>query len=395
MGKMKTTTFIHTADWQLGKPFAGIHDEANRVLVQRQRIEVLKRITKVAEEQHAGFVLVAGDVFDSPSATKSIVAAACSEIGKMKVPVLVIPGNHDHGGPGSLWGQEFFRKQRDDLAPNLRVLLTNEPVELANAVVLPCPLLRRHEPSDPTAWLRTPDGVCANAAGKPRIILAHGSVQGFSAAGGDEEEESGGMPNQIDLSKLPEAEFDYVALGDWHGSKQVGPKAWYSGTPELDRFPKGADHDPGKVLVVKAGRGVLPQVKAVATASFGWHDLAFALVDDSGIDQLKVQLESLLQGRAAQDLLRLELTGSLGIAAANRLAQELEHLEARLLRLKLSNRVVLAPTGEEVKQLAGRSADPLISQVAARLVERMGAGGNDGEIARLALCELHAECSRP
>jgi len=60
----------------------------------------------------------------------------------------------------------------------------------------------------------------------------------------------------------------------------------------------------------------------------------------------------------------------------------------------LSNREVLAPTGEEIKQLAGRSGDPLISQVAARLIERMSAGGDDGEIARLALCELHAACSR-
>ena len=33
------TTFIHTADWQLGKPFAGIRDTARRTLVQQERIE--------------------------------------------------------------------------------------------------------------------------------------------------------------------------------------------------------------------------------------------------------------------------------------------------------------------------------------------------------------------
>ena len=75
--------FIHTADWQIGKPFAGIGDAHKRSLVQQERIEAIKRIGGVAQEHDAAFVLVAGDLFDSPSADKATVSAACSAIGQI------------------------------------------------------------------------------------------------------------------------------------------------------------------------------------------------------------------------------------------------------------------------------------------------------------------------
>ncbi len=44
-----------------------------------------------------------------------------------------------------------------------------------------------------------------------------------------------------------------MALGDWHGRKQIGPRTWYSGTPEPDAFQ---DNDPGHALIVALGLGV-------------------------------------------------------------------------------------------------------------------------------------------
>ena len=104
------TTLLHTADWQIGKPFAGVEDEQKRALLLQERLNVLERIKEVARAQKAEFLLIAGDLFDSPSVTKYFVSAACSAIGQMGVPVLAIPGNHDHGGPGSIWEQEFFKE---------------------------------------------------------------------------------------------------------------------------------------------------------------------------------------------------------------------------------------------------------------------------------------------
>ncbi len=383
--------FIHTADWQIGKPFAGISDTHKRSLVQQARIDVIERIGLVAKDVGAEFILVAGDLFDSPSSDKATVSAACSAIGKMKLPVIAIPGNHDHGGPGSVWEQEFFLREQAALAPNLMVLREPAPLELKSAVILPCPLLRRAVSSDPTEWLRASDVYTELSPDKPRIVLAHGSTQVFSGQW-DDDEESHSSTNLIDLARLPAPEVDYIAIGDWHGTKQVSAKAWFAGTPELDRFPKGGDHDPGNTLIVDVLRGEEPQVTKSVTASLQWNELVFDFADDTALNELEGRLAGLLGQRANEDLLRLTLTGSIGIEASHRLEQILESLDARLLRLKLANQTHVAPTEEEIQALTQRASDPLITSVARQLVEQSDGDGDDAEVARIALRELHAAC---
>lgn len=386
------TIFLHTADWQLGKPFAGVDDLQKRALLQNERLAVVKRLGDKAREQGAEFVLVAGDLFDSPRATKSTVAAACSAIGAIGIPVFAIPGNHDHGGAGGLWEQEFFKRERDQLAPNFTILLKPEPVELATAVLFPCPLLRRHESTDSTAWLRSTQEFETRFGHKARIILAHGSILDFGSLQDDEESDAG-APNLIDLPRVPESDFDYIALGDWHGAKQVAGKAWYSGTPELDRFVKGADHNPGNVLVVEASRGQPPQVQCVRTGAIGWHELEFSFADDAGLTRLKELVDEQVGNRANLDLLRLRLSGSLGIEAAARLDEMIEAWNARLLRVKLSNQTVIAPSPAELDGLTQRAGDPLVSLVAAKLVALAASENEQAAVARVALRELHAACN--
>ncbi len=388
-----STRFLHTADWQLGKPFAGIADVQKRSLVQQERFTAIQRLGRIAEEHRAEFAVVAGDLFDSASVTKATVSAACSAIGRLGIPVLAIPGNHDHGGPGSIWQQAFFQRECASLAPNFRILLAPEPVELETAVIFPCPLLRRAESADPTTWLRSLDLAADAFGGKPRIVLAHGSTQGFGAVQDDDEADAGAT-NQLDLSKLAAPSFDYLALGDWHGTKQVGTKAWYAGTPELDRFPKGESNEPGHCLAVIVSRADLPQVQAVRTARIGWHQLACDFADDGALARFQQTVEALVVTRSNEDLLRLELSGTLGIETATRLEEFLESLDARLLRLKLSNRTVISPSANEIAALTERTSDPLIARVATQLVARAAGSNDEAAVARIALRELHAACAR-
>ena len=384
-------TFLHTADWQLGKPFAGVEDLQKRARLQNERLDVIKRMGEVAGERGAAFVVVAGDLFDSPTATRTTVVAACGAIGALGLPVYVIPGNHDHGGPGSLWDQEFFQRERQQLAPNLHVLLKAEPVELENVVLFPCPLLRRHEANDPTAWLRSMDDLDARFGAKARIVLAHGSIHDVSGASDDEEADAG-VPNLIDLQRLPAGAFDFIALGDWHGTRRVGAKAWYSGTPELDRFVKGEDHNPGNVLVVEASRGQAPKVECTRIGGIGWRDLEFTFAEDTDVDVLSARVGELIGNRVHADLLWLRLEGSLGLAASARLEQMIESWTARLLRLKLVNQTKVAPSPGEMDELTRRAGDPLVSRVAQRLVAQAAGSDERAAIARVALRELHAAC---
>jgi DNA repair exonuclease SbcCD nuclease subunit len=380
-------TFLHTADWQLGKPYARVSDLTKRSRLQSERSECLKRIVEAVRERNASFVLVAGDLFDSPSPLNATVATACEAIGQMQVPVIVIPGNHDHGGPGSLWEQPFFLRQRELLAPNLQVLLSSEPLQLADAVIFPGPLLRRQDNSDPTAWIRGVFDSTDFPVGLPRIVLTHGSVQGFVSSQEDEDEESKGL-NRIDLSRLPDEEIDYIALGDWHGTKQVSAKAWYSGTPEIDRFPKGSDNDPGNLLVVQVARGQAPIVDKKVTGRLRWNEFSYSFSEDEGFDAFCEALENCIGQWGQDSLLKLSLSGSLGIEASRRLAEVIEGLEARLLRLKCEDRVAIAPSEEEIAALAERPGDPLIASVATRLIAM--SQGSDSEVARLALRQLHS-----
>jgi len=292
-----------------------------------------------------------------------------------------------------VWEQEFFLNEQSDLAPNLSVQLELKPLELDSAVILPCPLLRRTVSDDPTAWLRDTDVYRKLPPDKPRIVAAHGSTQAFDGQWDDDEE--GSTPaGLIDLSRLPDAEIEYIALGDWHGTKQVSEKAWFSGTPEMDRFPKGGGHDPGNVLIVETRRGGTPQVTRLETAKLQWNELTFDFADDSVLSELESRLQDTSTDRVNESLLRLTLTGSIGIETSNRLAGVLESSTARLLRLKLSDQTQIAPTQDEVRALTEREADPLIARVARKLMQQSDVGDEAAEIARVALRELHAACTQ-
>lgn len=384
-------TFLHTADWQLGKPFASVEEEPKRHRIQQERLHAVQRMKDNVEKSGASFILVAGDVFDSSQATKASVSAACAAIGSVKVPVLVIPGNHDHAGPGSIWGQEFFKRKQGQLAPNLQVLLTGEPVILENAIIFPAPLLRRHDAGDPTTWIRAALEDSALPPELPRIVLAHGTIQGFGSSQEDDDGEST-VGNWIDLSRLPLEQLDYIALGDWHGTKQVNLKAWYSGTPEIDRFPKGEGNDPGNLLKVTVSRGQPPLVEKIPSSRFLWKEMAFRFSDDASLDLFASQMDESIGQRGDEHLLLLSLDGSLGIEASGRLEKILESWDSRLLRLKLDHRVTIAPTEEEIIALTQRVDDPLIATVASQLVSQINAGDEDAAIARLALRELHSAC---
>lgn len=393
---------VHTADWQLGKPFAGIGDPLKRARVYQERFDVIRRLRDVVRRERADFVVVSGDVFDSPSPTNATVAAALGAIASLEVPVLAIPGNHDHGGPGSLWAQPFFRSEHARLAPNFRLLLERTPVELDSAILLPCPMTRRHEPEDPTAWIRALD--FTSLPDKPRIVLAHGSTTNFVSAGEeqrDEEEQAvdaatvlrATINNHIALERLPMADLDYLAIGDWHGAMQVGPKAWYSGTPEPDRFPKDGQ-SPGCVACVSAVRGAAPTVELTPTGRLRWISGAVTL-DASGANRLDEWLSTNTADTGFDvTLARVSIKGCVSLGGRSDLDAVKESWAARLLRFDVDDQVTLIPSEAEIRALAERQGDPITAGVAAELARRLTNGGGadsaDIPIVREALHLLHS-----
>lgn len=358
--------FLHTADWQLGRRFGFIEDSSKREALRAARFKAVERIAEVCRDEKAQFVVVAGDLFDSPTTDRATLSHGLALIGAIPAPVYVIPGNHDHAGPGTFWESPHYLSEQPKLAPNLFLLDAAAPVILEQAVLLPCPLHGRSASGSPLAWLAAAPELPPDL---PRILLAHGSVTQF---GGTSGEASGSGGNFLDLELLPPGFVDYAALGDWHGTRGIEPHVWYSGTPEPDRFAKGADYHAGSILLVElAARAAVPVVRPVATATVLWHRVCEAIGTNDGLSAFEQDLSKLLGERVLRDAVSFELSGTLSLADGRRLRDLLELWETRLLHMEILSLPSTQPDGDEVAELCGRAGDPLISAVAAQLVSEL------------------------
>jgi len=383
------TSFIHTADWQLGKPFSRVADPDRQAALRSQRLETIDRIASVAKDHQASFVVVAGDVFDSHRPPDRLISQALQRIGQIGLPVYVIPGNHDYGGPGSLWLTDHFQRENRELAPNLIVLLDAEPVEREDAILLPCPLVQRQQLSNPTDWIRSIDFAAFDE--RPRIVLAHGSTVNFQGEADEEDEPT--QANYIDLDRMADrlGEIDYIALGDWHGFQQAGDKAWYAGSHETDRFPRSGQL-PGQVACVRVSRGQTPRVESAATGMIHWFEYAETFVATDGPGQLDEALALLTAQTGSENtFLKLRLDGHLGLEGHEALKTLLNTWRARVAELRIENNVALQPTAEELNALTERADDPLIAGVARLLADEITQEGETGEVAAIALTLLHQQ----
>lgn len=372
---------LHTADWQIGKPYRWIEDPQKQARLQQERVEAVLRIAEVSNQEKVDAVLVAGDLFDSSTVAAAMVMEVLEAIGSIAAPVIVIPGNHDHGGAGGIWRREDLRRQMQDRCTNLHLLLKPEPYVVAGLTLLPCPLQRQRDSRSPSLWLEQVNWMDIDPA-KPRVVLAHGSVQDFGAEG---------QVNHLCLDHLPSDQVDYVALGDWHALLEVDQRTWYSGTPEPDRFPSGADDLRAQVLVVDLRRGLLPKVMPHHTGRLRWHRITMTLNSDADLARLEQQLDESVGRRVGRDLMRLELNGQLGLQGHLQLHERLAVLREQLLHLRLRGKLQRQPTAQEVDQLLLRIDSPLVSSIASGLQEELLSSADP--LVEQALFELHRLCA--
>src|SRR5262245_12036657 len=86
--------FLHTADWHVGKVLRG----ADR---RKEQADVLREIATIAVSEQVDAVLVAGDVYENSSPTadaQRLVVQTLVALASRGIEVVVIAGNHDHGG---------------------------------------------------------------------------------------------------------------------------------------------------------------------------------------------------------------------------------------------------------------------------------------------------------
>lgn len=362
------TRFLHTADWQIGRHYSRFESEDAAALAEA-RFTALERLARLATQEQVDAVLVAGDIFDAQTLSDRTLHRTFQALAGFAGPWILIPGNHDAALAESIWSRA---KRIAAIPPN--VYLLHEPevriFEELGVAILPAPLTQRQTHHDLTAWFdtaETPESLL-------RIGLAHGSVEGQLP-------ESADSANPIDADRATSARLDYLALGDWHGLKQINSRTWYSGTPEQERFK---DNGAGQALLVEVdGPGAMPQVTPHAIGRHAWIQRRYPLAVATDLDELLADLEAL----PPMSVVDLALSGQLDLAGQQRLEQALGAAAGRHRSLQYSTaELSLTPTAEDIAAL---QADGYVGNVIAELQQRQE-NEAERETARDALAILAA-----
>jgi DNA repair exonuclease SbcCD nuclease subunit len=314
-----TFRFIHSGDLHLGKRFGQFSGDLPGRLREARHASIA-RLAECARQHEATTVLLAGDTFDTETPAPEVRRQALAEM-RRHAPIrwVILPGNHDSLQASQLWS--ILRSEAPD-----NVALADEPraFDLAPGVaLLPAPCTTRRPGRDLTEWM---DGA-ETAAGAIRIGLAHGAVRSFS--------EDGDGLDVISPDRAERAGLCYLALGDWHGGVEVGPRTRYCGTPEPDRFK----HDrPGETLLVTIDGPAAPaRATVLQTGSFSWRAPTLDLLDgDDPVDRLHALLPEPAQRRQA--LVRVVATGQARLEGRTALAAAIESALPDFAHLHLDDR---------------------------------------------------------
>ena len=357
-------SILHTADWQIGRVFAQFEPDDAAALFEA-RFAVVERLASIATDRGVDAILVAGDVFDAQTVADKTIRRLFNAMQGYTGTWILMPGNHDAALAESVWS----RAQRLGAIPgNVMVCLEPKPIVVAGKfTLLPAPLTQRHTYVDLTEWF----AAHVSTDGLPRIGLAHGSVQGILP----EEVDSA---NPIAAGRAQGAGLAYLALGDWHGTKQVDDKTWYAGTPESDRFKA---NESGQALLVAIDTAAQePLVTAIPTGKFGWHLIERQIAVDSDVDEVVRTLDT----AGSSDVIHVRLSGTCNLTGHRKLSASLGATRAKARAVLWDAAALrLEPTEEDIQAL---NADGFVGEVIQELREQQS--GTEPELAREAILAL-------
>jgi DNA repair exonuclease SbcCD nuclease subunit len=319
----------------------------------------------LAVERRVDAVLVAGDVFDAQTVSDKTIRRLFNAMQGYVGPWVLLPGNHDAALAESVW----TRAHRLGAIPVNVIPCLRPEVQIVDDrfAVLPAPLVQRHTYGDLTDWYAS----AATPEGLPRIGLAHGAVQGVLPDDID-------SANPIAADRAITARLDYLALGDWHGSKRLDDRTWYAGTPETDRFKA---NDSGQALLVSlAGAGATPEVQPLRTGRYRWQQRDIRLAVPTDMDAALDTLAAF----GGDDVVQFRVSGTSDLSGQRRLQHGVESARARVRALVYESQDLrLEPTEEDIEAL---HADGYVGEVLQQLRDEQS--GQEAERARDALVIL-------
>jgi exonuclease SbcD len=228
--------FIHTSDWHIGRQFHNVS------LLDDQR-HVLDQLVAYIEQEAVDVLVIAGDIYDrSVPPSKAVelldefISAICSD---MKIPVIMIPGNHD-GAERLRFGSRQLSSAGLYILGDLNkvaepVILQSESGEVAfYGIPYNDPeTVRNLFTVDVSSYDDAHTYLVEQIKGVmrddiPNVLISHCFIDGAEESESERPLSIGGADR---VSYEPCIDFNYVALGHLHSPQYKGEKhIRYSGS---------------------------------------------------------------------------------------------------------------------------------------------------------------------
>lgn len=272
--------FLHSADWHLGRVYHGVS-------LLEDQAHVLQQFVRIAADTRPDAILLAGDIYDRsvpPAEAVRLLDLVLSElILELKIPVVMIAGNHD--GPDRIaFGSSLLQRAgltvRGPVEPDAGPLVLRDEHGAVAIHALPYaePAQVRHACGDDTVDSHAAALAAQLAAARARqpagaraVVVAHAFVLGGAESESERPLAVGGSGA---VGAAAFEGFDYVALGHLHRPQAVGagagPETWrdarihYAGSLLKYSFSE-ADHAKSVNLVEldAAGRCAVERIPLV------------------------------------------------------------------------------------------------------------------------------------
>lgn len=256
--------FIHTSDWHIGRQFHNVS------LLEDQQ-HVLNQLLTYIEQEAVDALVIAGDIYDRsipPAAAVDLLDKLLNKIcNDMKVPVILIPGNHDCATRLSFGAQQLGKS-------GLHIL--GDLTKVTEAVVIPHPdgdvafygvpyndpmtvrnLFAQEVFTYDEAHTYLVDLISAKkSADMANVLISHCFISGSEESDSERPLSIGGSDR---VSYHPCRDFDYVALGHLHSPQYRGEEhIRYSGS--LMKYSFSEQHQKkGVTLVEMDSKGLKTQ----------------------------------------------------------------------------------------------------------------------------------------
>ena len=195
----------------------------------------VKSIVDAANRLEVDLLIIAGDLFDNARISDEVVYSALTELKRLRMPPVLIPGNHDQLDDRSI----YRRVDIKDVCPSLRFISAPEGETLDFDELNLRVWGRAMEDHNP--GFHPLEGVPPRNDGLWHLAMGHGY---FFPSGQVPDRSSPILSEEIEATG-----YDYVALGHCHVFRDIsqkGVKAFYSGEPH----PPFQEEEQGHVALV-------------------------------------------------------------------------------------------------------------------------------------------------